>query len=173
LGLAYRDTDTNRFDALAMIEKKRESDTAVTAVNAMRNVWVGSAHANYHPARSVVLNSQIASKWVHETIAGVQLDSRTSLIGARATWDVTERIDVSAVASTLMNHQTKVSQKGLGVEVGYLVHSNVWLSAGYNFFGYRDQDLAPGQYSDKGAFVRLRIKFDEDSFKRRPQTENR
>jgi uncharacterized repeat protein (TIGR01451 family) len=173
LGLAYRDTDTNRFDALAMIEKKRESDSALTAVNAMRNVWVGSAHANYHPARSVVLNSQIASKWVHETIAGVQLDSRTSLIGARATWDVTERIDVSAVASTLMNHQTKVSQKGLGVEVGYLVHSNVWLSAGYNFFGYRDQDLAPGQYSDKGAFVRLRIKFDEDSFKRRPQTENR
>jgi uncharacterized repeat protein (TIGR01451 family) len=168
LGLAYRDTDTNRFDALAMIEKKRESDTAATAVNGMRNVWVGSAHANYQPARSVVLNGQIASKWVYETISGVQLDSRTSLLGVRATWDVTERVDVSAIASTLVNHQTKVSQKGLGVEGGYLVHSNIWLSAGYNFLGYRDQDLAPGQYSDKGAFVRLRFKFDEDSFKRRP-----
>jgi large repetitive protein len=172
-GMAYRDTDTNRFDALAMIEKKRESDSAVAAVNGMRNVWVGSAHANYHPARSVVLNGQIASKWAHETIGGVNLNSRTSLVGARATWDVTERVDVSAIASTLMNHQTKVSQKGLGIEVGYLVHSNVWLSAGYNFFGYRDQDLAPGQYSDKGAFLRLRIKFDEESLKRRPPTENR
>jgi large repetitive protein len=172
-GLAYRDTDTNRFDALAMIEKKRESDSALTAVSAMRNVWVGSAHANYHPARSVVLNGQIASKWSHETISGINVNSRTSLLGARATWDVTERVDLSVMASTLMNHHTKVSQKGLGIEVGYLVHSNVWLSAGYNFFGYRDQDLAPGQYSDKGAFLRLRFKFDEDSFKRRPQTENR
>jgi large repetitive protein len=169
LGLAYRDTDTNRFDALAMIEKKRESDTAATAANAMRNVWVGSAHANYQPQRSLVLSGQIASKWSHETLSGIIVDSRTSLLGARATWDVTEKIDVSAITSSLINHQTKVSQKGLGVELGYLIHSNIWLSAGYNFFGYRDQDLAPGQYSDKGAFIRLRFKFDEDSFKRRPK----
>ncbi len=168
LGLAYRDTDTNRFDALALIEKKRESDTALTAINAMRNVWVGSMHANYHPQRSVVLSGQIASKRAHETISGIQLDNRTSLLGLRANWDMSERTDVSVIASTLMNHQTKVSQKGLGVEFGYLVHSNVWLSAGYNLFGYRDQDLAPGQYSDKGAFIRLRFKFDEDSFKRNP-----
>jgi large repetitive protein len=172
MGLAYRDTDTNRFDALAMIEKKRESDTATTAVNRMRNVWVGSAHANYQPERSLVLNGQIASKWSHETLSGIQVDSRTSLIGARATWDVSEKVDVSAMASTLINHQSKVSQKGLGVEVGYLVYSNVWLSAGYNFFGYRDADLAPGQHSDKGAFIRLRFKFDEDSFKRSQKNVN-
>jgi large repetitive protein len=135
----------------------------------MRNVWVGSAHANYQPQRSLVLSGQIASKWSHETLTAIHVDSRTSLLGVRATWDVTEKIDVSAITSSLMNHQTKVSQKGLGVELGYLVHSNIWLSAGYNFFGYRDQDLAPGQHSDKGAFIRLRFKFDEDSLKRRPK----
>ena len=31
-------------------------------------------------------------------------------------------------------------------------------------FGYRDDDLASADYTNKGAFVRLRYKFDEDLF---------
>ncbi len=166
VGLAYRQTDTNQFDALAMIEKKRESDTALTAVNAYRNVWIGSAHFNYQPQRSLVINGQYATKWAQETITGVPTSSHTSLLGARATWDLSERWDVSAIASTLRSHETGVSQRGLGLEVGYLMRSNTWLSVGYNFLGYRDPDLAPNSQSDKGFFLRLRFKFDEDTFKK-------
>jgi hypothetical protein len=35
------------------------------------------------------------------------------------------------------------------------------VSAGYNFFGYRDEDLAGTDYTTKGPYVRLRFKFDE------------
>ena len=45
-----------------------------------------------------------------------------------------------------------------------MVMENLWASAGYNFFGYRDDDLTSGEYTNKGAFVRLRYKFDEDLF---------
>jgi large repetitive protein len=169
MGLAYRQTDTNFFDALALVEKKRESDTALTALNTSRDVWIGSAHANFQPTRSVVLNGQVASKWAKENLSGIPTNSHTSLIGARVTYDLSERWDVSAMASRLINHSTGVSQRGLGVEVGYLLHSNVWLSAGYNFMGYRDADLAVGNHADKGAYLRLRFKFDEDTFKRTPE----
>jgi hypothetical protein len=46
-----------------------------------------------------------------------------------------------------------------------MVMENLWLSAGYNWFGYKDQDLTGGDYTNKGAFVRLRYKFDEDLFR--------
>jgi hypothetical protein len=45
-----------------------------------------------------------------------------------------------------------------------MVMENLWASAGYNLFGYRDDDLTSGEYTNKGAFVRLRYKFDEDLF---------
>ncbi len=39
--------------------------------------------------------------------------------------------------------------------------TNLWVSAGYNFFGYRDADLQGADYTAKGPYVRLRYKFDE------------
>jgi uncharacterized repeat protein (TIGR01451 family) len=172
MGVAYRDTDTNRFDALAMIEKKRETDTAVAAAIPSRNVWVGSAHFNFQPRRAVVINGQVATKHAEETFGTVLTSSNTSLVAARVTWDFTERWDVGATVSSLVNHQTKVAQKGLGFEIGYLLTSNAWISAGYNVFGYRDGDLAPNSQTDKGAFIRLRFKFDEDTFKGRHNQPN-
>ena len=53
---------------------------------------------------------------------------------------------------------------GAGVELGFMVMENLWLSAGYNFFGYDDKDLTSAEYTSKGAFVRMRYKFDEDLF---------
>ena len=50
---------------------------------------------------------------------------------------------------------------GLGVEVGYMVQENLWLSAGYNVWGIKDKDLTANEYTDRGAYVRLRYKFDE------------
>ena len=38
----------------------------------------------------------------------------------------------------------------------------LWLSVGYNRFGFRDDDLASEGYTNKGVFLRLRYKFDEN-----------
>jgi hypothetical protein len=45
----------------------------------------------------------------------------------------------------------------------------LWLSGGYNFYGYRDEDFANGEYTNKGTYLRLRYKFDEDLFAGRKQ----
>jgi large repetitive protein len=48
--------------------------------------------------------------------------------------------------------------------VGYLLATNLWVSAGYNLLGYKDEDLAAGEHTQKGAYLRLRYKFDEAAF---------
>ena len=164
LGIAYRETDRNRVNALAMVEKKIEKDDAVTATTNNRDVSIVSAHVNYQPARSWVMNARHASKWVTESIGDLRGASRAQLYSGRLTWDFTERWDASVMASTLNDRATGTRQRGLGLELGYLVQANLWISAGFNVFGYRDRDLTPGEPTDRGFFLRLRFKFDEDLF---------
>ena len=48
-------------------------------------------------------------------------------------------------------------------EIG--VRESLWLSAGYNRVGFSaDRDLAGYEYTQRGAYVRLRFKFDETLF---------
>ena len=53
------------------------------------------------------------------------------------------------------------------MEAGRLLRQNLWLSVGYNGTGFRgDADLTGYEYTERGVFVRLRFKFDEDLFRR-------
>ena len=60
----------------------------------------------------------------------------------------------------------------LGAEVGYSPMTNLWLSLGYNFMGFEDEDIAYDDSTQEGAYFRLRFKFDEDLFKREDPRKN-
>ena len=83
------------------------------------------------------------------------------VVGGRATWEFAPRWDASIVSSALFGDSASSRQYGVGVEVGYLLVTNLWVSAGYNVSGYKDADLAGADYTTKGAYVRMRYKFDE------------
>ena len=51
---------------------------------------------------------------------------------------------------------------GLGVEIGRRMRDQLWLSAGWNYFGYHDPDLPDEEYTERGAYVRLRARIDDD-----------
>ena len=53
----------------------------------------------------------------------------------------------------------------LGAEVGYSPLTNLWLSLGYNFMGFQDDEIAYDDTTQNGAYFRLRFKFDEALFK--------
>jgi hypothetical protein len=82
-------------------------------------------------------------------------------VGGRATWEFAPKWDVGIVSSVLIGDTSATRQYGVGLELGYLLATNLWVSAGYNFSGYRDADLAGADYTAKGPYVRLRYKFDE------------
>ena len=112
------------------------------------------------PARQRPLRGQVgagASDGPHEDAFG-------QLLAARVTYDIAERWDVGVIGSAQTTGAFDAVNFGVGAEVGYLLTKNLWLAGGYNFFGFDDPDLADGDYSNPGAYMRLRVKFDEDLF---------
>ncbi len=55
---------------------------------------------------------------------------------------------------------------GIGMDLGYNVHANIWLTLGYNFTGFIDKDFAQARYTASGPFFRFTIKADQQLLKR-------
>ncbi|NRT55202.1 hypothetical protein [Sphaerotilus uruguayifluvii] len=169
VGLAWRPVDHNRIDVLGKYEYKVEDN--INATDEWRRVHVGAVQANVHPARAWWASGRLAGKTVVErfpsTDGGVQDSYRAWLVGGRLIRDLTERWDLGLQLSLMRGHAAGQPggawQRSVGVEVGYLVQSNLWLSAGYNASGFSDRDLS-SDYTARGAYLRLRFKFDADLF---------
>lgn len=164
-GLAYRDTDTNNWDALARVEHRTEKDTTQPEISLKRSVELFSIHANWQPVRPFTFGARYAAKWTSDTSNGLKSNNSAQLVSGRAVWEVAPRWDLSLHGSTVLGKGVQSKQYGLGLELGFMVMENLWLSGGYNFIGYRDEDLSAGEYTSKGSYLRLRYKFDEDLFK--------
>ncbi len=167
-GMAYRDVDNDIWNAVGRIEHRTESDTTQPAMVLKRSVEMISLHANWQPRRPFTFSGRYAAKWVNDKSNGLATKNNVQLLAGRALWDIAPRWDVGVNASTMFGRGTQAKVYGLGIELGFLVMENLWISGGYNFFGYRDDDLASGEYTSKGVFIRLRYKFDEDLFKPTP-----
>ncbi|ANM29589.1 hypothetical protein ABI59_08365 [Acidobacteria bacterium Mor1] len=59
--------------------------------------------------------------------------------------------------------ETDVVSHGAGLELSYLALRNLWITGGYNFAGLDDPDFPGLDQSREGAFLSIRLKFDEDS----------
>ena len=42
------------------------------------------------------------------------------------------------------------------------MQDNLWVSLGFNFTGFEDKDLTTSEYTNRGLYLRLRYKFDEE-----------
>lgn len=180
IGAAYRDTDTNRVNALARYEYKLEKDESGmdgsgfgsdTGQDIRTSAHIVSAHADWHPSRPWWLTGRVAAKWQQDSFfyadtGRVDDDFNAVLVSGRVVYDITENWDIGVLGSAFRG-QDGANQYAFGVEVGRLLRQNLWLSAGYNATGFRgDEDLSGYEYTQQGAFIRLRFKFDEDLFRR-------
>jgi hypothetical protein len=175
IGFAYRPVDSNAINALARYEYKAERDKSglpdlidgTDADPVRRDVHIVSIHADYHPSRPWWSTGRLAGKTVREQFYGTVTDRYTALLAAgRTVYDITEDWDIGVLGSMLYSPQGRSKQYASGLEGGYLLKTNLWLSLGYNFTGFSDRDLTGDEYTRQGVFLRLRFKFDEDLFKR-------
>jgi hypothetical protein len=169
VGAAYRPIDTNQMNILMRYELRHEQDSLPGATQPKRQVHIASVHGDWHPQRVWHANARVAMKQVKEQIvAGINtVDDQFAawLAGARVMYDLTDRWSAGGMVSTLA--QTKPAtalQFGYGLEVGYAVTSNLWLNTGYTWRGLNDKDLVASEYRNRGVFMGLRWKFDENVF---------
>jgi hypothetical protein len=82
------------------------------------------------------------------------------LVSGRVGYDIAKRWDVGALTSVMWGGEAG-RRSALGGEVGFQLRQSLWLSAGYNFTGFTDRDLVSSNFTTRGMFVRIRMKFDE------------
>jgi uncharacterized repeat protein (TIGR01451 family) len=162
-GVAYRPVSTDVWNALSRIEYKKDSDSTLgPGLSRDESGLILSTHLNVQPSRSWVTSARYAAKWGNDRSNGLSSRSFTQLIGGRSTWDLTQRWDVSLQAYRMWGDGA--AETAVGVEVGYLAWKNMWVSLGYNIKGFKAADLAGEAYTQRGVYLRLRFKFDENVF---------
>ena len=163
LGLAYRDTVTNLWNALARYEYRTDYNNAAVIGTDSRS-QILALIAEYHPQRAWEFQGQLAGKEVRERLSGVQSDYSAILVAGRATWDLNPRWDVGLLASSTTGGGSR--DQGAAVELGYRVIDNLWLSGGAIAGRYADAELFSADASWTGVYLRIRFKFDETTFQR-------
>jgi opacity protein-like surface antigen len=100
---------------------------------------------------------------VQDTIDGDQYSGFTDLVGIESRYDLTEKWDIGVRGSVLHSWNAGQLDYGAGLSAGYNVLQNAWVSVGYNFLGFEDQDFSKGKFTAQGPFVQFRFKFDQQS----------
>jgi hypothetical protein len=165
VGFAYRPVDNNKFDALGLYEQKTEQSAEANGDRNDSDTQIISVRANYKPSRPWWVTGRFAYKRVNELLAGSVNDSYTAaLVGGRITYDITNRWSVGGI-TTLLVGRGGAKQYAYGLEVGYTLMDNLIVGLGYNWRGFRDDDLTGSEYTNRGWVLNVRYKFDEDLFK--------
>lgn len=172
LGAAYRDYDSNQLDMLAKLEYRLD-DNNTGDDNYQKDTTVWSWNGNYHPTRALTLSGRYAGKYTEYEADNITSDNTAHAVYGRGLYDISERWDVGLQAGTYWNNQANDLAYMLGAEVGYSPMTNLWLSLGYNFMGFEDEDIAYDDSTQEGAYFRLRFKFDENLFKREDPRKNK
>jgi uncharacterized repeat protein (TIGR01451 family) len=169
LGLAWRPVDTDVWNVLSRIEyKNNQNSTIGLGLNLNEYAHIFSTHLNVQPNRRWTIHGRYGVKWVADHASDMDTHATTQLVGARSIWDLTDRWDIGVQYFTeFATNYGQSHRQAIGAELGYLVMKNLWLSAGYNAVGFKDPDLAGQDYTQRGPYLRLRFKFDEELFKPR------
>lgn len=159
VGLAYRPIHSNRFNALMKAEHKHQANSS-TSPDVRENAWIFSGEGVWQ----ATVRLQIAGKYAGKFTRDGGFSSYTDLVSGRFLYDVTDRWDVGAEYRILQSHRVKSRLQGGSIEVGYRIIKNLWIAGGYSFDTF-DADLAGDNYQGKGPYMKLRVKFSEDTLK--------
>jgi hypothetical protein len=125
-----------------------------------RQLDIAVAQLNYQPILRLTLSAQYAAKWMRQEDA-FRSTTATQLGQLRGIFDLDRNWDVGAQGSMMWGGAFRSMRYGVGGELGRRVINNLRVAAGYNLFGFKDQDLRETDYTLQGGYLRLDFKFDE------------
>jgi uncharacterized repeat protein (TIGR01451 family) len=162
--LAYRPVTSNWIHLNRLEYKFDEQTDTLGADNRSRkliNNWKG----NYMPARGHQLSLGYGVKYAVANFDGVEYDGVTHYLGSEYRYDISEGWDLGLSGSTLLSADAGANLYAYGISTGWNLGKDLWLSIGYNFDGFEDEDFSLAEYTAKGAYLKLRFKFDQDTLK--------
>src|SRR5690606_19338885 len=109
-------------------------------------------------------SGRLAAKYTKDVLGNYNTDVLLGLLSGKAVYQLNDKWDIGAQASILSALTNHSNDYGFGVEAGYTLTRNTRAVAGYNVFGLNDKDLVGSGTSQKGAYLTVSFKFDEQLF---------
>lgn len=126
---------------------------------------VNNFNANFRPDARNQLAFQFGTKYVLDDLDGQTFSGVTTLLGGEYRRDLARRWDLGVHGNVLSSWNTSSHDFRTGLSVGHTPIENVWVSIGYNFTGFVDEDFTAADYTARGPFVKFRFKVDQASLR--------
>lgn len=162
LGFAYRPACSDKVNIIAKTQFEWERNM-VDLPTKEELIWTNSLDLHTRLIQDVDIMVRYASKYAEMKYSGVKGHSFTDLFAGRILYELHNQVDVGIHGGILHEYGTDQFSYSYGVEAGYKVVKNLWLSAGYNFKGLKDKDMVGNDFLRQGFYITLRFKFDEDT----------
>ncbi|MFQ5982968.1 MAG: hypothetical protein ACE5KS_06305, partial [Woeseiaceae bacterium] len=144
-----------RYEETGLMLSRQESWRFINNFNANRRL-------NEHSQVSL----QYAFKYVRNNFDGLEVTGFTDLIGIDFRRGFNPKWDGGLHTSVYHSYRSEVMDYGFGLDVGYNIRDNLWLTLGYNVFGFHDGDFAQARYTAQGPYLQIAIKADQHLLKR-------
>ncbi len=166
--IAHRPLDT-KWILLNRLDLDYHESTGAGADIETRKL-VNHLKANHHPNRKTQFSWHLGVKYIVDSIGGDSYDSFTGLVGVEARYHFLPKWDISGHAQAHHTLHSNAYETSYGIALGRSLLKALWISAGYNFDGYTDDDFAGSEYTAEGPFLRIRAKLDQGTVRRALET---
>jgi outer membrane protein assembly factor BamA len=128
--------------------------------------FINNFNANRRYGASTQLSLQYAFKYVRSDFSGDGYTGFSDLIGVDVRRGIRGKWDMGVNTSIYHSYQSDVIDYGFGVDVGYNLRDNMWLTLGYNIEGFHDSDFSQARYTAQGPYLRFTMKADQHTLKK-------
>ncbi|MGL4904855.1 MAG: hypothetical protein ACRC34_05095, partial [Cetobacterium sp.] len=169
VGFAYRDAKDNSYHSMNKYELNYSKNIVEDNYKKLTHI-LRSTH-NFQDDLDFEKTITFAVKNSDISYEGVNSNYFSYLVAGNLSYDIYEAWTAGVNLAVLFDNESNIDY-GLGLELGYLFKSNLWLSVGYNFVGFRDKDFDPTRELDRGLYLRFRMNIG-DMFDRVRESRNK
>ncbi|MFT7243797.1 MAG: putative repeat protein (TIGR01451 family) [Candidatus Azotimanducaceae bacterium] len=161
LGYSFR-PDDSRWTVFNRLDLRHNQNQSI-GFDVTSQKIINNLNANYILSDDTQIALQYGLKYVVDNFDDDEYRGFTDLYGMEVRHDLNKSWDVGFQGSLYNSWNSNVSDYSYGVSVGYNMARNVWVSLGYNFDGFQDEDFSASEYTSEGIFLKYRLKFDQDT----------
>ncbi|MFV1972325.1 MAG: hypothetical protein ACC648_01280, partial [Thiohalobacterales bacterium] len=161
--LAYRPVSSHWIVLNRLDLNFEDTDDSIASIRNRK--IINNLNLNYLYDRSNQLALHHGIKYANVTTDGKDYNGITQVLGAEYRHDINARWDVGIHGNILHSSKSNVYRYSAGPSAGMNLFRNVWVSVGYNFTGFEDDDFSSAEYTAKGPFTKFRFKFGTQTVK--------
>ncbi len=162
-GWAWRKSES-RWSFLNRIDLILE-DTELLLQREESRRLINNLNANRRISARTQLSLQYAFKYVKTMFDSQAFSGYTDLVGLDFRRGFKSKWDWGAHTSIYHSYESRVVDYGFGLDVGFNVRDNMWVTVGYNVAGFHDGDFTSARYTAQGPYLQISVKADQHALR--------